>query len=81
MEKTITVTELIAALKPFADYAIVYGEEHRADSPSVWDQVPDENTALRGTCAQHRITVGDLRAVTRLYWTEDGEPITAKQVA
>lgn len=77
--KKIARDRLIAALKPFAEYGVVYGDKHDPNG-SVWDQVPDDTTALRGTCDQHRVTVGDLREAARLYYANGGEPITPEQI-
>lgn len=73
--------ELIDALKPFAEYGCVYGHRHDPQSDSVWDKVPDDKIALLGTCEQHSIHVGALREAARLYYANNGDPITAKNVS
>lgn len=79
MSKKVTRAMLIAALKPFAEYGVVYGDRHNPDG-SVWDQVPDDHVALRGTCDQHRVTVGELRVAARLYYANGGDVITPEQI-
>jgi len=75
MPRKIAKARLIAALRPFAEYGVVYGERHNPNG-SVWDQVPDDKVALLGTCEYHRITVGALRKAASLYYANGGNPIT-----
>lgn len=79
MPKKISKAKLIATLRPFAEYGVVYGERHKPDG-SVWDQVPDDKVALLGTFEGHRITVGELRAASRLYYANDGNPLVPEQI-